>query len=263
MKDPDYGYEINGRGFCNADLNSDGFRDREFTPKKDDEFLITIIGDSLVYGPGLLIKDRFTNLLQKKLNKIRKTRVFNLGKCGSNLYQNYIRDDEFRKKLNPDLVIFGISENDLLIDRNLRDSPYSEHDILDKKIVYSLRSSDDPLEYSKRVFATLDKGSMNYLMFLELSSKMPRDKTLYYLLTSCSENLTHHKLIDEFNKKSFFTIENFSLYSSKYRKYAKSNSCLEISEKERHLDFRANQMFAERLYQEIVENSRWRFNKID
>jgi hypothetical protein len=202
-------------------------------------------------------------LLQKELNKIRKTRVINLGKCGSNLYQNYIRGEEFRKELNPDLVIFTISENDLLIDRSLIDSPYSEHDILNKKIVYNPQSSDDPLEYSKRVFTTLDEGSMNYLMFLELSSKMPRNKTLYYLLTFCSENLTHHKLIDEFNKKSFFTIENFLLYSSKYLKYAKSNSCLEISEKERHPDFRANQMFAERLYQEIVENPRWLFNEID
>lgn len=261
LRDPEYGYKIINGDICSADLNTDGFRDKKFTLKEEDEFLILVIGDSIVYGKGLLVKDRFTNLLESKLNKIKKTRVFNLGKCGSNLYQNYIREEKFRTKLNPDLIVFAVSDGDLLIDESLKDSPFSDNEILGMKIVYNVKSEGESAEYIKRVSASFDEDSVNYSMLLDIIPKMPEDKTLYYFLTYYKPAFMHHKIIDVFNRNNYYIIDNFILYLSKYGKYAREGSGLIISRKETHPNFIANQMFAERLYQEITSNSRWGFVK--
>lgn len=264
MKDPDYGYVHmnNGWGFvCSANLNFAGFRDIEFYPKKDNEFLILVVGDSLVYGQGLRIKDRFTNLLQNKLNRIRKTRVFNIGKCGHNLYQNNVTAEEYRKKLNPDLVIFSIFENDLLIKKDVSDFPYLYQDISDRKVVYDVSPEDTSVSYSQRVSESFDEDTVNYSMLLDLAFQMPKDKTLYYLLTSWAADDRQYKLFKVFHQNGYPIINNFELYFEKYEKLVNKKLGLQISLKENHPNTIANQMFTERLYQEIVSNLKWGFTE--
>jgi len=264
-KDPDYGYiPMNTEWFyaCSAGLNSNGFRDIEFYPKKDDEFLILVIGDSLVYGQGLRIKDRFTNLLKNKLNNIRKTQVFNLGRCGANLNQNYVNAEEYRKKLNPDLIIFSLYENDLLIKKGMSDFSYpADQDVSGQKIVYDSSPGDTSIAYSQQVLGSFDEDTINYSMLLDLALKMPKDKTLYYLLTYWAPNANQYKLLNVFNQYGFPIINNFELYFAKYEKLDNKKFGLQISPKETHPNATANKMFAERLYQEIVSNPQLGFIK--
>lgn len=264
LKDPEYGYVRNADGgwFCSADLNSDGFRDIEFYPKKDSEFLILVVGDSLVYGQGLRIKDRFSNLLQKRLNKIRKTRVYNLGRCGANIYRNYVNAEKYRKKLNPNLIIFTLFENDLLINEDLSDFPNSiDQSVSGRKIVYEVGQENTPVEYYQQILETFDENTVNYSMLMDLMPQMPRDKTLYYLLTYWEPNTNPFKLLEVFNQHGFPIINNFALYFEKYEKLANKKLELQISPKETHPNAIANQMFTERLYQEIISNPQWGFTE--
>lgn len=262
-KDASYGYiplDNEWKFRCSADFNPDGFRDIEFYPKKDDEFLILAVGDSLVYGLGLRIEDRFTNLLDMKLNRIRNTRVFNLGRCGENLYRNYVTAEEYRKKLNPDLIIFSLYENDLLIKKDLSDFPYpADQDVHDQKIVYDASPRDTYPTYSQRVLGTFDENTVNYSMLLDLAPQMAKDKTLYYLLTYTAPDSIHHKLLNVFNYYGYPIINNFDLYFDKYKKYSHKKYGLQVSPREFHPNSLANQMFAERLYQEIMFNAKWGF----
>jgi len=50
--------------------DSFGFREREFAiPKPDNVFRIMVLGDSLTWGAGLAVEERYTNRLEKYLNE--------------------------------------------------------------------------------------------------------------------------------------------------------------------------------------------------
>jgi len=54
-------------------------------------FTIVIIGDSFVWGQGLRESQRFTTILNKRLNSIRPTSIIQLGSNGDSLLDNYIK----------------------------------------------------------------------------------------------------------------------------------------------------------------------------
>ena len=67
-------------------LNRWGFRERDFDPiKPNDTYRIAVVGDSLAYGQGIDEKERFSNLLEKKLNRgsSRKYQVLNFALPGA------------------------------------------------------------------------------------------------------------------------------------------------------------------------------------
>jgi lysophospholipase L1-like esterase len=63
-----------------------GFRERDFDPKKPSgTYRIAVIGDSLTYGQGIREQERFSNLLEERLNSHsgRKYQVLNFGLPGA------------------------------------------------------------------------------------------------------------------------------------------------------------------------------------
>ncbi len=57
----------------------------------NDTYTIFVIGDSYVFGQGIRTEQRFSNVLEKKLNTMKKTRVIVLGGPGDNFFDNYIK----------------------------------------------------------------------------------------------------------------------------------------------------------------------------
>lgn len=96
--------------------NSYGFREIEFERNKEkDVFRIMVLGDSLTWGAGLKLSERYTNRLQKLLNShfddIR-FEVLNFAVSGG---PTVLERDIFIKYadiVKPDLVIIGFCEND-------------------------------------------------------------------------------------------------------------------------------------------------------
>jgi lysophospholipase L1-like esterase len=99
--------------------NSFGFREREFAiPKPENVFRIMVLGDSLTWGAGLAVEERYTNRLEKYLNERLKGKfpkrieVLNFGIPGGPTIAERDILRTFIDLVNPDLVIVGFCLND-------------------------------------------------------------------------------------------------------------------------------------------------------
>lgn len=95
--------------------NSLGFREREFQmPKPPGVFRIMVLGDSLTWGAGLAPDQRYTNLLEKRLNEsgAGKFEVLNFGRpAGSTIEEREVLR-KFGAQVQPDLIVVGFCIND-------------------------------------------------------------------------------------------------------------------------------------------------------
>ncbi|MBL8724679.1 MAG: hypothetical protein JNK49_11570 [Planctomycetes bacterium] len=96
--------------------NDLGFRDVEFPiAKPPGEFRVLAIGDSLTYGSGVLREDAWPEVLERHIAASgRPTQVINCGFAGGHApaqYANWLDSDGLL--LDPDLVVIGLSLNDL------------------------------------------------------------------------------------------------------------------------------------------------------
>lgn len=97
--------------------DEDGFR---FNPShsgrsKNDYKNIVVLGDSMIYGQGSPHDETFPSLLEKELNlQGHNVWIDNAGTPGYSLDQAFVYlKDEIAPKIKPDLVIWGLSQNDL------------------------------------------------------------------------------------------------------------------------------------------------------
>lgn len=96
------------------EINNLGLRDDKLEPEKADTYRILVLGDSFVEGYGVESKDRFTDLLEKKLND---TYPFNIEviNAGVSSYSPVL-ELEFLKmnfeKVNPDLILVALDLTD-------------------------------------------------------------------------------------------------------------------------------------------------------
>jgi lysophospholipase L1-like esterase len=95
--------------------NSLGLRTPEVDPKGD-ATRILMLGDSITFGDSINQNQSFSRVLEKSLNKKGKGRfeVINAGVSGYNFIQSKILYDRKASKTNPDLVIVGFFDDDLL-----------------------------------------------------------------------------------------------------------------------------------------------------
>jgi len=97
-----------------ADINSLGFRDREFKPKTSpDEIRIAVLGDSFTFGWGVEENESWPRILEKKLcEKGYPAVVMNLAKPGyfPYLYAQYA--SIYLPALQPDIVLVGVLQGD-------------------------------------------------------------------------------------------------------------------------------------------------------
>ncbi len=110
-----------------ANINSLGFRDREFDLDKDGKTRILAIGDSFTYGWGVDVADSWPKLLEANLRQMSaNVEIANLGQPGASpaVYEQIV--DKAVPILKPDFVIVCILQgDDLMPDRNWGRSPES------------------------------------------------------------------------------------------------------------------------------------------
>lgn len=182
----------------NNELSTLYFETKEFEGISDEIFTIVVVGDSYVWGQGVRNKQIFTHILEKKLNKIKPTRVISLGNSGDNVFDYYIKYF-YAQKLYPeaDLFIFGLVNNDLLLNENERydatfmqmlankcDTGLSVYDknvlatqLVDtgitKKFPESINSVS--LNHAEIVTMSLDKKTKNWCQFEKIVPFFPKD----------------------------------------------------------------------------------------
>lgn len=113
-------YPNNPRGYFDKDnriiyqLNSDGFRGRDFPEKRDSVYRVITIGDSCVLGEGVKHEDTFQQVMESLLRaEGYEVEVFNLGINGHDILDQSAFLPSFLSQYNPDLVIWGFTLNDI------------------------------------------------------------------------------------------------------------------------------------------------------
>lgn len=98
-------------------------------PEKFDKsvFKVAVIGDSYIYGTGVLEPERITSVLEKKLNTIRPTKVYAFAEMADDVLDYYANFLAAERRLKPDLYIVSMVWNDFevwggkhLMQRSLR-----------------------------------------------------------------------------------------------------------------------------------------------
>ncbi|MCK5506691.1 MAG: hypothetical protein KAJ10_16115 [Thermodesulfovibrionia bacterium] len=96
-------------------FNSDGLRRTTNFPLKHDGILrVMVLGDSLTYGYGVSKEDTYTSIIQRELKNNYKVEILNLGRCGFQSSDILKITNKYLTVLNPDLVIYGVCQNDFL-----------------------------------------------------------------------------------------------------------------------------------------------------
>jgi hypothetical protein len=98
-------------------LNSAGFREREFEfANRQGRHRIAVIGDSYTFGQGIEEDERFSNLLERQLTRIRQghreVEVLNFGRAGYNTIDEIGVLKETVLRAHPDFVLLQWTVND-------------------------------------------------------------------------------------------------------------------------------------------------------
>lgn len=108
------------RGVHNGVLyetNRYGLRDREWrTRKPTGVFRIMVLGDSVAVGAGVPVEERYSSLLGRALESSRTEKrweVLNLASSGIDATAAVDRFSDLGVRLDPDLVIYGFTLNDI------------------------------------------------------------------------------------------------------------------------------------------------------
>lgn len=95
-------------------INSDGFRDAEFAPRRPGVGRIVVLGDSVTFGHGQPAAVRFTERLETLLTRGgARVEVLNAGIPGWSSYQQRAFYERHGQDLDPDLVLVGFVLNDI------------------------------------------------------------------------------------------------------------------------------------------------------
>ncbi len=96
--------------------NKYGFRERNFeTPKPKEIYRIAVFGDSLTWGAGLAVDERYTAIAEKLLNNAfeeKQFEVLNFGISGGPTVTERDLVKKFEEIVDPDLIVVGYCLND-------------------------------------------------------------------------------------------------------------------------------------------------------
>lgn len=227
-----------------------------------DEFTILILGDSYVWGQGLKKEQRFLNILNNKLNKYKKTRIVSLGYPGDNIFDNYIKYVYGKDIFNPDLVIFTLVHNDLLLNENNRyydDFFYKKFskkcsyiDLLEIKNDHQTFSGEN---YQKMISESLDLNSKNRCFYSNLLKLLPKN-AIYINLDEFTKNETLEiENIEKKWKETIQELENNGFLVLKPKTTIIKDNSLRVSNADSHPSAKANLIISDLIYESIIVNN--------
>jgi hypothetical protein len=101
------------------EINTVGLRDREYGPKKEDDFRILLLGDSFAVSHGIELEDSLSRQLEKALQDIAdkesisvRIQVINAACGGYSTFNYWKAYHRWAPLLNPDLVLVAFSPDD-------------------------------------------------------------------------------------------------------------------------------------------------------
>lgn len=160
-----------------------------FTKERNEStFKIAIIGDSMFFGTGVRKNQTISYYLEKQFkNNDKKIRVYNYSFAGDDLLDNYLKYQFVKKHLQPDLIILGLVNNDLIFDNFTRYPGKKELYEKLKEFCQDLEMIEWTIEDRKK-----DNFDVNDLVF---SPSFEDDSQNFCFLNQLSKNFTKENMM--------------------------------------------------------------------
>lgn len=234
----------------------------------NDVFNVAIIGDSLVYGLGVREGERITEILEKKLAKIRATKVYNLGQPGDSILDYYALYTLAQRSLFPNVTIIMIVDNDLIFDASNRYPGEEEvfgtlRNTCSGELFSNLRIQLDmdrsrDTEISQLYFPSFSQKFANICFLREIATATASDKRLFFYPYNIFSTAVVNPKTPEEQEAWIMDTYTKTIQASGGRVVLSSNIpgfiYTPISQNERHPSRQTHALWAESLYKEITEN---------
>ena len=206
-------------------INSAGFRDREFPEAKPpNTFRIVVLGDSIIWGHGLLIEDSFAKQLETLLNQNsdRTFEVLNFGVSGYSTQQEVELYRVRAKRYDPDLVIVGYCLNDYLESSSEKQAfRQLYYNLFSKSYLFdAIKSVITGIAYDNFGYATADADvqadlETQFRLLQVYSSSIPRALVVFPTLMDFDNypaNVEHHRVKTAVAKLDYATLDLLDVY---------------------------------------------------
>jgi len=110
-------FTLFNEGFSMGTINRYGYLGTVYPPEKElGTIRIALLGDSYVESFQLFRRDQFHSIIEEKLSMLlgQPVEVLNFGRSGFDLADMYAYQINFANKFHPDLILYFLSEADLL-----------------------------------------------------------------------------------------------------------------------------------------------------
>lgn len=229
-------------------------------------YTIVVIGDSYVWGQGIKISDRFTDILRNKLNKIRKTDVYPLALPGDNFLDNLSKYDLVSRNNHVDLYIFILNYNDILINNVPRFFTPLQKSILSDcgvqgPLSYDTLKRDVTWNVYEAYVTRAWKNEPNLCTLSAGAPDLPHN-ALYAVVDNYTNTIDYSTYLNilEHNNLITATISQNSPGIEQYKKYwSNPDTYFKVSAREGHPSKLANQMYADYFYLTLMTDPRWKF----
>jgi hypothetical protein len=235
-------------------------------PKK---FNVVMIGDSVLYGNGVKHNFRVSEFLEQKLQTVTDSEVCVLAQSGDSIIENYFKYLKANEVLQPDLYIFGMVNNDFIMDipnkypgQELVYEQLRESCPLQEKTVNWESGNIEGDEAMVKIFGpSVDEQYANLCYLKTIAKNLKKEPVLFYSFTplyeetiEASESAGYYswKIMDVYKKSleeqdikvvSPLNIEDFMFKP--------------VSQMEDHPSVKTHQLYAESIFKEISTNERW------
>lgn len=248
-----------GRPPFRVDTNSRGLREEEFNDTAPENTTrILVIGDSYVYGSGVNESDRYTDLLEDKLNNRSENRyqVINAGIIGAGAKDYYLFFKHRGIHYNPDMVIIGVIGNDWMPLELEKEFSRKASDYVNRK--YPDASDERKNQLSSERFLELQGKNQDverYSVLSNISALAAQNdiETIVFASDYMAKNKTEQV------EKHGDTVNSTLVRAPKeFRDDWQSDFCLKyspnrISTLDPHPSPEGHRMLADRLYRQIKE----------
>lgn len=214
-------------------------------------YTIVVLGDSYVWGMGIRDSERFTNLLQNRLNGMRPVKVISLGYPGDSILDNYVKYRVYTKNNVADMVIFASVDNDLLYREKSQYDQNIQNNILDgctAPLIWNVESpSFTGAVYDATKKQTYQSSYGNLCVLDAILQAIPKKTNIFFF--NFGYNWGKNYLIDMFMNE--VTKNGFPVISVPPQKEATD---LYVSAADPHPSAYANRLFADILFNAVTKS---------
>lgn len=234
-----------------VETNSKGLREESFSAQKPEGVKrILFLGDSFTFGWGVNSSDRFSDIVEKKLNNgsSKRHQSINAGIPGYGMEDNLILFRERGINYNPDIVIVSFSSQDVLSTRNSKSIREQAENLTPSDKESKIREKELELQRTyMRETSVRESNLSEHMLSIDRLAKKNNMKAIFFEINRISrvEKQFYRNLERSRNITIVYPPNNFS---------KKSSDEFRISDEDPHYNDVGHKWLANKLYRNLNQN---------